>query len=278
MAFQFLGDAVPTAKIMYQSKPVKNVPLQPNAHNDLVSCVMVTRGDVDILRHSVNCYRRQTYINKELVIITENVSDSLRKYWETELKGRPPVYIHGVPKGLRLGDLRNLAIGRSGGTYICVWDDDDLHHDRFVEYMMAYIRNNNVAAAFLDQLTVWWPGRRQFSISHRRVWEGSMVAHRAAIPIYPSMPSKEDTVIKNCIIKAGAYVEVSAPHLYTYVVTGKNTCSEDHFEIVTTGDGAMTARPERYDAIYSRLNAKYDVDSYKEYILAGRRDRESRHA
>lgn len=278
MAFQFLSDDAPTARIMYQSNTVKDVALLPNAHNDSVSCVMVTRGDVNILRHAVNCFRRQSYANRELVIVTENISDALRRYWETELKGRPPVYIHGVPKGLRLGDLRNLAVGRSGGTYICVWDDDDLHHHRFIEYMMSFIRNNNVTAAFLNQLTVWWPGRRQFSLSHRRIWEGSMIAHRAFIPIYPSMPSKEDTVIKNCIIKAGAYAEVSAPHLYTYVVTGRNTCSEDHFEIVTTGEGAISSRPERYDALYSRLNAKYEIDAYQSYILSRRHEPESRPA
>jgi hypothetical protein len=37
----------------------------------LVSCLMVTRGDRRTLSHALECYRRQLYANRELVVVTD---------------------------------------------------------------------------------------------------------------------------------------------------------------------------------------------------------------
>ena len=37
--------------------------------NPLVSCLMMTRGNLDLMKYSLACYQRQTYAHRELVVV-----------------------------------------------------------------------------------------------------------------------------------------------------------------------------------------------------------------
>jgi len=245
-----------------QSRPAD---FHPSRERPLVSCVMVSRGNVALVRHSLNCFLRQTYENRELVILLQDVSPALRDVLAPLAGGPCPVHVHQVPASLGLGDLRNMAVARTRGSLICQWDDDDLHHARYLDVMVGFIEANATAAAFLDQWTIWWPARRLFALSHHRIWEGSMVARRAAIPIYPNLARGEDAFVTRALVRRGRIVVVRAPHLYVYTVTGQNTWDAGHMMRLVAGEGSARCDEADYDAIFDRLDRLYDVAGYRDY-------------
>jgi len=168
-----------------------------------------------------------------------------------------------------------MAIARARGRLICQWDDDDLHHSRYLDYMVGFMEANSVGAAFLIQCTMWWPGRRQFSLTKHKLLEGSMVADRSLIPIYPRLGKGEDTFVTN-LVRRRAIVAVRAPQLYVYTVTGENTWDEQHLERLTEGEGAARCTDEEYDPIFARLDSLYGVTDYQRYCLGARAIRESK--
>ena len=231
---------------------------------------MVSRGNVEILRHSVNCFLRQTYKNIELIVILQNMSPSLRSYFDSIKNAGRPIRIYVIPADLTLGDLRNMAIARARGSLICQWDDDDLHHARYLDYMVGFMEANAVGAAFLMQWTIWWPSRRQFALSQYRFWEGSIVGDRSLIPIYPSLGKREDAFVTNTMVQRRAFVAVQAPQLYVYTVTGENTWDERHLERISEGEGSVRCADADYGPILDRLDSLYGVADYQRYCLSAR--------
>src|ERR1700712_2567645 len=90
-----------------------------------VSCLMVSRGDAAPAAVAIECYRRQGYANRELVIVTAakdsgvgrlvaGIGDPTIRYFEVEDR--------------TLGELRNFSVAKSAGQFVCHWDDDDVYH------------------------------------------------------------------------------------------------------------------------------------------------------
>jgi glycosyltransferase involved in cell wall biosynthesis len=270
MAADFLVDAHPTGVVIPPKGRTRSAVFHPSKENPLVSCVMVSRGNVEILRHSVNCFLRQTYKNIELVVILQNMSPSLRSYFGSIKNAGRPIRIYSIPADLTLGDRRNMAIARARGTLICLWDDDDLHHSRYLDYMVGFMEASAVRAAFLMQCTMWWPSRRQFALSKYRLLEGSMVADRSLIPIYPSLDKGEDSFVTKATVQRLDYVMVLAPQLYVYTVTGENTWDERHLERISEGEGSVRCADADYGPIFDRLDSLYGVADYQRYCLSAR--------
>ena len=166
-----------------------------------------------------------------------------------------------------------MAIARARGTLICLWDDDDLHHSRYLDYMVGFMEASAVKVAFLMQCTMWWPSRRQFALSKYRLLEGSMVADRSLIPIYPSREKGEDSFVTTATVQRRAVVAVHAPQLYVYTVTGENTWDERHLERISEGEGSVRCADEDYGPIFDRLDSLYDVADYQRYCLSPRPQR-----
>src|ERR1700761_6074911 len=47
------------------------IPPEPRPSQPLVSCLMVTRGDVGLIRYALACYAAQTWPRRELVVVTD---------------------------------------------------------------------------------------------------------------------------------------------------------------------------------------------------------------
>ncbi len=194
----------------------------------LVSCLMVTRGNMELIRQSYRSYKSQSWKHRELVIVSENVSDELRCLADDDCG---EIRLVEVPKGsFTLGDLRNLSVARSRGDFICQWDDDDLYDPDRISISMKVLIESSVEAVFLYRLLLWWESRGRLSISSSRVWEGSIFARRSAISIYPSFAKGEDSIVTERIIRNNPVSLINYPQLYCYRVTGKNTCDVNHFE------------------------------------------------
>ncbi|TQE30197.1 glycosyltransferase [Streptomyces ipomoeae] len=221
-----------------------------------VSCLMVTKDRSATARRAISCFRAQTYPNLELVVLEDGTDDGLERH--IRYLADPRIRHHRLPpEGRTLGELRNEAVDRATGPYVCQWDDDDLYDPERVETQMAAILALGADACFLARERLWWPARRKLAISCARLWEGSMVCAKDRLPRYPAERRGEDTPVAEEVVRSCRAVSVDAPELYTYVCHGNNTFDEshfaEHFDVATQIWAEPGAYAERLLAMATRL-------------------------
>ncbi|MGW4412733.1 glycosyltransferase [Nonomuraea sp. NPDC004702] len=194
-----------------------------------VSCLMVTKDRPAFAERAIRCFLAQTYPNKELVVVDDGLNDALEQY--VRGLGDERIRFHRLPPaGQPLGALRNIAVDRATGTYVCQWDDDDLYDPERVEVQMATVLALGAQACFLTRQHLWRPARRELAVSHVRIWEGTMLCAKDALPRYPTQRRGEDTPVAAHIVTHSRFVSVDAPELCTYVCHENNTFEPAHFE------------------------------------------------
>jgi glycosyltransferase involved in cell wall biosynthesis len=195
----------------------------------LISCLMVTRGRFFPTRFAIDCYLAQSYENRELVIVCDEPDSPVAAY-VTWLNNPTIRYIE--TKKAILGDLRNLSLDEARGPLVCQWDDDDLYHPKRLEFQAEVLREEGTAAHFLARWMMWWPNRRKFALSGVRAWEGTMLARRDALGRYPAAAREEDTQLVGELLERHKVSVTDAPDVYCYIVHGRNTCDEAHFNFL----------------------------------------------
>jgi len=198
-----------------------------SAEAPLVSCLMITDGRPRLAARAIECFLTQSYPNKELIVIDSGDSEELHQ--GIEALCYPPIKLHCEPRGLSVGELRNLAVGKAAGRYLCVWDDDDLYDPDRLSVQMSAIATLNADACFLARLQLWWPARRVLALSFRRLWEGTMICARDTMPRYQALDRCEDPPVAYRLWRSQRVVLLDEPRLYTYVFHGANTTGESQF-------------------------------------------------
>jgi glycosyltransferase involved in cell wall biosynthesis len=89
-------------------------------HNSLVSCIMPTRNRRRFVSQAIYYFLRQTYSNKELIIVDDG-EDSIADLMPKDRRIR---YLR-LEQKLSLAAKRNLACQEARGRLIAQWDDDD---------------------------------------------------------------------------------------------------------------------------------------------------------
>ena len=197
--------------------------------NPLVSCLMMTRGNIELMKYSLACYQRQTYTNRELVVVAEpEAGEKVRNFIASQQVLSASVFV--PPPGLTLGDHRNLAAARARGEILVCWDDDDLSDPRRLDITVSILRQAGVAAAFLSRFLIWWPQRKVAAISGLNKWEPTIGVWRSYTPIYAPLPRGGDTPAIRGLISTHRVALIDCPLLYVYAVTGRNTWNSPHFE------------------------------------------------
>ncbi|GKQ35293.1 glycosyltransferase [Streptomyces sp. A012304] len=242
-----------------------------------VSCLMVTKDRSSTARRAIACFRAQTYPALELVVVEDGTDDALEEHLR-ELDD-PRIRHHRLPaEGRTLGELRNEAVDRATGPYVCQWDDDDLYDPERVETQMAALLALGTDACFLARERLWWPARHRLAISCARLWEGSMVCAKDRLPRYPALRRGEDTPVAEELVRSHRVVSVDAPELYTYVCHGGNTFAEahfaEHFDVATEIWSEPGAYAERLLAMATRLPLGPRDIAHAETGPAAARDRE----
>jgi hypothetical protein len=195
----------------------------------LVSCLMMTRGNIELMKYSLACYQRQTYAHRELVVVAEpEAGEKVRNFIGSQEVLNATVFV--APPGLTLGDHRNLAAARARGAILVGWDDDDLSDPGRLDSTVNILRQTGAAAAFLTRFLIWWPRRKLAAISRRNIWEPTIAAWRSHMPIYAPLPRLEDTPAIRELISTHRIALVDCPLLYVYAITGRNTWTIPHFE------------------------------------------------
>ena len=225
---------------------------------------MVTKGKPDSVRHALKMFQQQTYQAKEIVIVTDP-GQMQRLSNELNLGGNNTnirlIDSGHYNKNATLGDLRNIAASAAQGKYVCQWDDDDLYHPRRLEIQIGLLKNHSASACLLNQWIIWWPLKKRFAISNKRNWEGSLLAEKSIMPEYLSLKRGEDTPVVENIIKNHRTISIKNPNLYVYVVHGKNTFDEAHFELMYARAEARF-EGEHYEKFYTKLSTSFLLDDY----------------
>ena len=226
----------------------------------MVSCLMVTTGERYAIRSALECYRRQLYDNRELVIVTYlDRAGALRDLLDAE---GVDAELHGVGRDLSLGEMRNVAVARSHGHLLIQWDDDDLSDPARITVAEAILSQTLAAALLLRRVLIWWPERELAAISTSRLWEGSIAMWRADAPIYPSLNRMEDTHALEFLTSTRAVASCDLPLLYVYVVHGRNTCEEQHFE-GHVGQAACVFRGQEFADLTQMLAGRMPILDYR---------------
>jgi hypothetical protein len=238
----------------------------------LVSCLMVTRGQLFPSRFAVECFRRQTWAERELVLVCDAPGTPIELHCRALGDPRIHVVTPDTP-AISLGALRNLSVNAARGDWICQWDDDDLYHPQRLELGMLLLQSMQADAVFLSRWMLWSPTARRIGVSGAREWEGSMLARRTAVPDYPGLARGEDTAVMHAMLQRGRIALLDAPWLYTYVQTGANTWTAQHFEAIWQAASFVEA-PAGYEAALAALEAHGPYAEYAEYAaLAGAQQR-----
>jgi glycosyltransferase involved in cell wall biosynthesis len=85
-----------------------------------MSCIMPTRDRRPFVRLTLELFARQSYVNRELLIIDDG-ADSVADL----ISGHPNVKHIRLNRRTSVGDKRNLGCETASGDIIVHWDDDD---------------------------------------------------------------------------------------------------------------------------------------------------------
>ncbi|MCE9648478.1 MAG: glycosyltransferase [Parvibaculum sp.] len=232
----------------------------PSGEPRLISCLMVTRDRFEMARFALECFLRQTYAHRELIVVDDGddprLADEIARLADPRIR-----FVRPAETDASLGTLRNLAIDEARGSYICQWDDDDLSDPRRLEVQMAAIVATGARACFLSSWLIWMPNRKRLLISGQRPWEGSMVCEKAAIGRYPDLRAREDTPVMEALCERHRIAYVDAPRLYVYTHHGRNTWSDGHFEKFWEASRKRYSGA-RYDAMLRELDKRLPLSEF----------------
>lgn len=223
-----------------------------------ISCLMITNRPLDMVKRSIHFFMRQSYPNKELLIVDDGLNNDIEP-WLKNLNQDNIRYLHLPPQEKNLGELRNFAIRQAGGDYVCQWDDDDLHHAHRLDYQMSSLIATNADACFLHRQLFWLPSQRRLGICQYGLLENTILCKKEKAPVYLHEVRQEGTDPCRDVIAGCNTVFCDRPDLYVYFYHGGNTWGEKHFM------RRWAQCDERYEGVHydqalMRLSRLYDYD------------------
>lgn len=185
----------------------------------LVSCVVATGDRQEFLPQLLRCFLRQTYRDKELIVV-----DGGREPSEALCAGLPGVrYLRASPEST-LGERLNLGCDAARGPILQKLDDDDFYHRTFLDRAVSALlsaRDRNTIVAW-DCFHVLIKGERQLRFSgHGWAAGGTLCFPRSLwtrAPFYGNAAADYNFLHET----AATQLKVCAPALYLYVRHGAN--------------------------------------------------------
>ena len=195
----------------------------------MISCLCITRGDrPGLLSEAVSDFVRQTFADRELVILHDGDEAAHAAVAAiVAAHAGASIRIERTPPGPRLGELRNIAIGRARGEWICQWDDDDRYHPERLRLQWEHAQSEQAAVNYLvDQLhwfrpdnTLFWDdwGAESYPMN---IIQGTILARRAVMPPLPGYRPRRRYAPHSCAVSGGSFAGFSdfAPARYGMVL------------------------------------------------------------
>lgn len=198
-----------------------------------VSCLMVTANRLHLARRAIQCFKNQSYKNKELVILddgSQDYSPLLNDIPSSEIKY---IQLDGSNNYV-LGQLRNLSLEAATGDYLIQWDDDDWYHPERVEIQASILDKGFdvccLSSAIMHLDTPEFIEHPYIGILPDGI-PGSIMHKRNDDIRYPETRRAEDTVyLKQWMEKKYFKLENSYNYLFLRAYHGQNTWEQVHFK------------------------------------------------
>ena len=115
-------------------------------NNPSVTCLQLSYGRPQLSVEAVECFLRQTYTNKKLIIVNTHPSPV---YFENKYDN---IEVYNIKPLDHLSDVYRFGMDLIKSDYFCVWDDDDLfmpwHVENRVDYILKHSEYNAVGHKF----------------------------------------------------------------------------------------------------------------------------------
>jgi glycosyltransferase involved in cell wall biosynthesis len=203
----------------------------------MISCICITNNRPRLLARSIACYLKQTYQSKQL-IVSYPMDDYQTELVLDNLKESPDLNIIRIKRPCEetLGNARNNAIYRCEGKYVCIWDDDDWHHEERLNIQLNAIisSKSNYLGSILSRIILYDCTTDLAYLSFAYHWDGTLLCRKEALfqNQYADRNKAEDTQVIPFLVKKNmiSFVE-EQPFLYIYIYHGHNTWNYKHYQI-----------------------------------------------
>jgi glycosyltransferase involved in cell wall biosynthesis len=150
-----------------------------------ISCLLVTAGGrFDLAKKSIYCYTKQTYRNKELVVLNEgpkSYQQDLQSY--IDILDRDDIRTIWLNGEYTLGGLRNISVDLAEGDYWVQWDDDDFCMPHRLATQYSYMSKHPEAKVcyLTDQLHYFWDTQCLYWNNWKK-WHSGGIKKHSLIP------------------------------------------------------------------------------------------------
>ncbi len=234
----------------------------------MISCLTITQaGRSDILARAVADFARQTFAERELLIVHDGGA-AFDAEVQVLAAANPaaPIRVFSAPPGLSLGALRNLSVDQAAGDYVCQWDDDDRYHPQRLEIQWQALHKENAEFCFLcDQLHLFADDARLFwddwnnDAYPMNFIQGTLLGRKELMPRYPDARRGEDTDLMLQLLRAGHPIARvrDAGWAYVYVFHGGNAWEKQHHAAIAQAKGLSPARLLAREAVLRKRLPEY---------------------
>jgi glycosyltransferase involved in cell wall biosynthesis len=226
-------------------------------NNPLVSCLCVSFGRPENLKRAISYFNAQSYPNKELIIISKEYEQAYQDIITTGSQSEIKYYYCNHLNDLTLGDLRNMAINKASGEYVCIWDDDDWFHYERIKIQIDECIKNKKSGSVLPYYLLYDNLNREAYMSIMLTPPASVLCKRSLINesiSYLRLNKGEDTSFVKDLNRENALFPLINPLLYIYVFHGANTWDHQHFKKLCSRKFSQSVS----DMICGIANNKYD--------------------
>jgi hypothetical protein len=210
-----------------------------------ISCLLVTRDRLSLVKRAIQSYADQTWPNRELLIVTDG-TPRFRGAIEAFVSAEKVENVRlVVPErdDLPLGALRNISMRDARGQILCQYDDDDVSHPERLATQALHMMRGGARASFMtdhlqhraDQRAVFWI---DWTVGNTiqgtmRLAPGTLMMFADPRFLYPEdgdfARRGEDSVLLEQIAANVPIAELSGMgHLYLYEWHGANTFPKEH--------------------------------------------------
>jgi len=207
--------------------------------NPLISCICITKNRTDKLLKTIIAFDQQYYPNKELVISYPKTDHETKKLI-LQILEITPIRILPIEReeDESIGKARNNAIAISGGEYICMWDDDDIHHEMRLsdQHNVMLAQGRSYQASLLKNIHLYDALTDKTYQSFSTDWYGTLFCKREHILRHPCSDSNQYEilpVIDYLKFSKLLFEMFNAPYYYVYVYHGTNIISYSDFQQLT---------------------------------------------
>lgn len=191
-----------------------------------ITAVMVTLGRIDLVRQSYNHFKRQTYPNKKMLIVTDGglpEHNALKKM----VKVDPDLIILHVGEKKTLGELRNLSVEYAPSDLSIQWDDDDWYGPTRIMEQYKGLKDHK-AIMIREQLHYFKDTNEVGWTVDRYGIQGTLLFDRRCGLTYPAERRGEDSVLKKALQLKGYLGLVQGGICYCRTYHGGNTWDRGH--------------------------------------------------